>query len=273
MLVRSRFELRPDRSGLESPTRMTDELAELNAELPAPEARAVNGKASALLKAVAGLGVFLVGGYAAWRYDVPLAELSDRTAGLDPVFSWVAFVAVYTLISIFPVPGRDVAKIVAVELFGYASIVAVWLGELVAAVGSYWLARLGGHDLVRLLLGSRAESVDRKLARASAWTVFLWRVHPLVPYRYFNLSAGLVRLSFRPFLVGSVPGMLLRTAGFQVVFVLFGEKLGATGVTTWQIFLFSTVLVPLMVAGWWAMRYRRRSRAKQAGERLGFASR
>lgn len=249
----------------------------MNSERPASESQDGGGRfrqsIGAVLKAAIGLGVFLVGGYAAWRYNVPLAELSERTSGLDPRLSWVVFVAVYTLISIFPVPGRDVAKIVGVELFGYASIVAVWLGELAAAAGSYWLARLGGHDLVRMLLGSRAETVDRKLARASAWTVFLWRIHPLVPYRYFNLSAGLVRLSFRPFVVGSVPGMLLRTAAFQVVFVLFGERLGETGVTTWQIFLFSTVLVPLMVGIWWGLRYRRRARARQSGERLGFASR
>lgn len=219
------------------------------------------GLAGAVAKATIGALVFVAGGYLAWRYDLPLSELSAKTSGVDPAWSWTLFIAVYGAISVFPIPGRDVAKIVGVELFGYGSIVAVWIGELIAAACAYWLARAGGHDLVRLLLSARAERLDRRLERADSRTIFLLRINPIVPYRYFNLSAGLVRLSFRPFMLGSIPGVLIRTAAFQVAFVLLGETLNASGVTTWQVFVVSILLVPPMLGAWWWMRSRRRVRA------------
>ncbi len=211
----------------------------------------------ALVKAFFGALFLIAGGCLAWRYNLPLAELGDRSATWNASWSFGAFIVLYSAISIFPVPGRDVAKIIGAELFGYSSILAVWIGEIAAAICAYGIARSGGHDLLRVLLGKRVSQLDRKLETASAWTIFILRIIPLTPYRYFNLCAGLVRLPFRPYLLGSIPGMLLRTALFQIAFVRLGDTLAAHGVTTWQVFVVSTILVPSMLGVWWWLRSRR----------------
>ncbi len=200
-----------------------------------------------------------------WRYNLPFAELRDliqeRTDRLGLFVSTVIFVVLYCLISIVPIPGREVFKLSAAVVFGYFSIIAVWLGEVAAGVAGYALSRFGGFELVKWLGGARVASFNEKLHGATWKSITVLRIVPITPYRFFNFGAGLVNLRFVPYLVGTAIGCLVRTAFFQVIFVKFSDVLIERGVSVREIFFASIFFGSIMILTWVIM-YRRKNRRR-----------
>jgi uncharacterized membrane protein YdjX (TVP38/TMEM64 family) len=207
--------------------------------------------ARALAKFVLVAVVFAVAGVAAWRYDRPLAELTAAAGSISTVKLWLTIILLYGAASTIPMPGRDLLKFLSAGVLGYWSIVAIWLGEMLAAAAGYWLARFGGRDLVALLFGKRLEPFNRKLQNATWRSIFALRVLPVTVYRYLNYGAGLVDLPFAPYFVGSLGGIFVRTAVFQALFTAFADQLKDRGLTLWQTFVASLVIAPAMLGVWW----------------------
>lgn len=201
-----------------------------------------------------------------WRYNLPFADFRDmiqaKTDRLGLVVSTLIFVVLYCLISTAPIPGREVFKLAAAVVFGFFSIIAVWLGEVAAAVVGYVLSRVGGYELVSMLGGRRVTDFNERLHHASWQTVFFLRVIPITPYRFFNFGAGLTDLRFAPYWWGTVTGVLVRTAFFQCLFVIFGDALVERGVSVREVFFASIFFGSTMILIWIAM-HRRRARRKK----------
>jgi uncharacterized membrane protein YdjX (TVP38/TMEM64 family) len=204
-----------------------------------------------LAKFITLLAFFVTLGYLAWQYDVPLADFLARTEPYGALTLWAAVVGLYAVVSVIPMPGRDLLKLLAAGLFSYWSIAAIWLGEMGAAILGFGLTRFGGHDLVRWLFGNQLDKYAQRLDRASWRSICVLRILPVTPYRYFNYAAGLVDLRFGPYLVGSAIGMFIRTAFYQILFALFAEELTNRGITLWETFVFSLILVPSLLVIWW----------------------
>ncbi|NLH50937.1 MAG: TVP38/TMEM64 family protein [Myxococcales bacterium] len=200
-------------------------------------------------------------GLVAWHYNMPLAELSALAQQLGTLRLWLLIILFYCAISVLPLPGRDAVKLLGADQLGLGSILAIWLGEMMAAVVSFWLSRVGGYDLVALLAGKRLEMFNRRLHQATWRSILILRLLPVTPYRFFNYAAGLVELRFWAYFAGSLVGILARTAFFQALFVLFASTLKDRGVTLWQLYVFSMIFVPFMLLTWWLWDRRRRKRA------------
>ncbi|MDP8256907.1 MAG: VTT domain-containing protein [Candidatus Alcyoniella australis] len=198
------------------------------------------------------------------RFDLSLEAVRTHAALIGPVRSFVFISLLYGLISTAPIPGRDLFKIAAAVIFGWLwSTLAIWIGEMVSALASFWLARIGGRSAVGWILGTRADTIDRMAIKFSPWAVFVARLLPITPYRYFNLACGLTAMPFGNYLVGSIPGTLLRTAFFQYLLVLGGAWLISENVGLGTVFAVGMVLAVLLVGGW-GLWMRRRMKRDQA---------
>lgn len=200
----------------------------------------------------AGLIAVLAGLFAlAWRYNLPLAELRTLVAGIPATWQHVAFIALYALVSVAPVPGRDVVKLTGAFLYGgLFSGFLVYLGELGAAAAAWVLGRALGRDLVERLLRGRLQVMQDKI-RGATWThIALLRVFPGTPYRFMNYAAGVSEVRGAPYFIGTAAGTLPRTLAFQLLFASAGDTLAKRGVTTFQVVLVSVgfaVLVGLVL--------------------------
>jgi uncharacterized membrane protein YdjX (TVP38/TMEM64 family) len=205
-------------------------------------------------------------GAVVWRYNLPFAELREviqtHTDRLGLALSLGLFVVLYCVISIVPIPGREVFKLVAAVVFGYWSITAVWWGEMAAAVAGFALSRFGGYELVKWFGGERVMVFNDKLQGAGWWAICLLRIVPITPYRFFNFGAGLVDVRFGPYFWGSALGTLVRTAFFQIIFVKFSDVLVTRGVSVRDIFFASILFGGSMILIWLALH--RRSRRQGA---------
>lgn len=126
--------------------------------------------------------------------------------------AWVAFILFYAIVAITPIPVTIMAVAGGV-LFGAieGSILSV-IGALLGSWAAYWLARGLGKATVIKLLGKYAGTVERKLEKAGAESVYLLRVMPGLPYWPVNYGSGAFGISQRDFLVGSgistIPGQV-----------------------------------------------------------------
>lgn len=199
-----------------------------------------------------GLCAVLVVLYFLFRdWDISLASLRDQVGAYPLGIAVFVFAGLYCFISVVPIAGRDIFKLVAAMLWGWwLSTLIVFAGEMLAALVAFVLARVLGKDLLDQLFGDRLKSSYQRLNRAGVRNVILLRILPITPYRYFNYTAGVTDLDLAPYLVGSAVGIFIRTLFFQTLFSLFANQLIERGVTLPQILLFSLLLTAVMFFFW-----------------------
>ncbi|MGO1539542.1 MAG: TVP38/TMEM64 family protein [Leucobacter sp.] len=147
-----------------------------------------------------------------FNVDLPsidqLRSVSESWGGL----AWVVFILFYAIVAITPIPVTIMAVAGGV-LFGVieGSILSV-VGALLGSWAAYWLARGLGKETVHKLLGKYADTVEGKLEKSGAESVYLLRVMPGIPYWPVNYGSGAFGISQRDFLVGSgistIPGQV-----------------------------------------------------------------
>lgn len=209
------------------------------------------GKFGVLALILAALGAF------AWRYNLPLGEVRDLFARANPGLRYGVFAGIFALVSVAPVPARDVMKVAGAIFFGgLVSAFLVWAGEMGAAALAWGLGRLLGKDLIDRLLEGRLQGMQRKIEGATWRHIALLRVFPGTPYRFFNYAAPLTTIRPGPYFVGCLIGTFPRTLGFQLLFGAMGDAVVGRGVTTFQTVVVSIVFAAAAL-GFWAVYSRR----------------
>ncbi|MFC3118742.1 TVP38/TMEM64 family protein [Jhaorihella thermophila] len=142
-------------------------------------------------------------------------EMADWVRGFGP---WAPALLVLLMVahSFAPVPGELLA-LAAGTVFGPVEGAAlIWIGAMIGAVMSFWLARWLGRDFVASRLP------ERQLAQLEAWsrdwgalTLLSCRLMPVIAFNLINYAAGLMPVRFWTFLwttaIGILPFTLLMT--------------------------------------------------------------
>ena len=109
---------------------------------------------------------------------------------------------------------------------------ALWLAALVTissvagAVGGHWLGRRFGRPLLyRFVARNKVEPVERMFKRHGAWAVLMAAFTP-IPYKVFTISAGVLDLDRRTFILASLVGRGARFFALGILLFVFGESIG-----------------------------------------------
>lgn len=96
------------------------------------------------------------------------------------------------------------------------AIFGLWMGLLwsslaavLAAVVSFALTRTVGREYIAERMAGRVEMLDGEVRRGGKFYIFAVRLLPIVPHGLINYGAGLTSISFRDYLIGTVPGTIL----------------------------------------------------------------
>ncbi|HPM76242.1 MAG TPA: VTT domain-containing protein [bacterium] len=220
-----------------------------------------------IAKTVVAVGALTILGVFAYRYNYELETVKAYLYTFNTLTATVIYTLLYFVVSVVPAPGaRDTFKLVGPMRFGFlGSVLLVWIGEMLAAAISFPIGRWAGRDLLEQLFGARMIRLNERLKGANWQSIAFLRLLPVIPYRHFNFSAGLVDLRFGAYLLGSAVGILGRTAFFQFLFAVAMDYLIARGVTILQLYVVSVFLVPLML-GIFFLFGRKRKKDKTARE-------
>ena len=149
-----------------------------------------------------------------------------------------------------------------------------FVGILLGATSSYWVARALGQELVEQVVGDRIKRVENLVNKHGFWTLVRLRFFP-IPFALFNFSCALSGIKFPLFIFSSAIGMALTTiiwtyfwtamtkvAAGQQVSGVYRNLLLAMGA------LFLLTFLPKIIRGLWR-RNRLRELRGQRRSRVG----
>jgi uncharacterized membrane protein YdjX (TVP38/TMEM64 family) len=200
------------------------------------------------------LGLAAVAAAVAVVLAVRSAGLTGVRAAVESAGVWapMLFVLLSGAVTVTPVP-RTVFTVAAGVLFG--SVVGVALavaGTTLAATAAFWLVRTVGSGFVdRHAHRGPVTWVRARLHHRGLLAVLSLRLIPMVPFAALNYAAGLSGVRFRPYVAGTVLGILPGT----VAVVVLGDA--ATGGSPHPVLLAVSLVCGLLGLGGAALAARR----------------
>ncbi|QCO55238.1 TVP38/TMEM64 family protein [Pseudorhodobacter turbinis] len=182
-----------------------------------------------IILAVAAVGAFLLGDLISFEALAANREALIAFRDANYVLAALGFVAAYTLVVAFSLPGSLIATLTGGFLFGtFPGVLFNVTGATIGAIAIFLAARSGFGARFSQKLEGKGGAVAKLQAglRENEWSVlFLMRLVPVVPFFLANLVPAFVGTKLRRFAIstflGIMPGGLVYTsvgAGLGEVF-------------------------------------------------------
>jgi len=143
-----------------------------------------------------------------------------------PLYSGALFVLLYVVVTFFIWFSKDIFRLAAALLFGpYLSTLLVFTAESLNAVILFNFSRLLARGFVEASLKEKYAGLDRRLGEVNIFWLLLFRMTPLLPFRFLDLAAGLSRLSFKKYAAAVVLGSPVRIFWLQYILAGVGEAI------------------------------------------------
>jgi len=157
------------------------------------------------------------------------AALATVVAWVHAWGGWGILAGMFLESSIVPIPSE--AVLVTAGVLGFSPIeVAIWgtIGSTLGSIVGYYIGKKGGRPVLDkigpylFVTGEHVERAEKKFSRYGAWTIFVARLIPFIPFKVFSITAGILRFDFRNFVLatfaGTIPrAFLLAWVGEQIV--------------------------------------------------------
>jgi phospholipase D1/2 len=169
-----------------------------------------------------GLGILFFGALAAaWRFT-PLSEevsIESLFALAEPLREspWGPLVAIasFVVAGMLMVPVTVLIVVTGLVFDGLTGFATALAGALGTAGLGYALGASLWKGAVQRLLGKRAATISRQLAKRGVLTIVALRIVPVAPFTVVNLAAGASHIRWRDYafgtLLGMTPGVLALT--------------------------------------------------------------
>ena len=158
-----------------------------------------------------------------------LIGLSEWTVGFADS-DWAALVLALNSLTesvFFPIPPDPLLIGIGIR----QPEMALWLAALatissvVGAIAGHWIGRRFGRPLLyRLVSPKKIETVERMFRRYGAWAILAAAATP-IPYKVFTISAGILDLDKRTFILASLVGRGARFFVIGALLFAFGESI------------------------------------------------
>jgi len=186
-------------------------------------------------------------------FNVRLPSLEELRGDIEAFgwWSWLAFIGVYAVVALTPIPVTLMALTAGVLFGTLGGTVLSLIGSMLGSIGAYWIARALGKSTVMRLVGSRAETLEKQLDRAGFEAVFTLRVMPGMPYWPVNYGAGAFGVPFGEFATASAIASIPGQASLVAIGAFAAEPglwAGVTVVLAW------TVVIILTIWAWRVLR-------------------
>lgn len=139
----------------------------------------------------------------------------------------------------------------------YAALVTV--SSVLGALVGHWLGlKLGRPIVLKFISEKKVERVETMFHRYGAWAILVAAFTP-IPYKVFAVTAGILELDRRPFLIMSVIGRGARFFLLGGLIFFFGSAIQDFIETRFELLtiMFSVLLVVSLVGLFFLMRWRR----------------
>ncbi len=188
------------------------------------------------------------------RHALDVVRTGDQQAIGDYLRSFGAWGPVISLALmvaqaiVAPIPGALVVFANGIAFGTFWGTVLSVVGQTLAAMVCFWIARLLGRGPVEAMVGRFGlDSLDRWFGRWGALSIVLLRLVPGVAFDGVSYGAGLLRIGFRTFVVATVIGVLPQSLFYTWMIQRYPGL--AVGITVVAITIFSGTALVGIVTG------------------------
>lgn len=178
-------------------------------------------------------------------FFVDIGKLGQTIIGIVGAYGGLGvMVGMFLESSFVPIPSEVV--LIAAGMTGIGLLEVTLFGALGSTLGSIvgWaIGNYGGRPAVNrwgryvLVSDKKVEEAEKWFKRWGGWTVFLCRLIPVVPFKVFSITAGILRYDLKLFLVftfiGSIPrafilasvGAIIAAVEYELLALLLASAL------------------------------------------------
>lgn len=150
----------------------------------------------------------------AWRWTplretINLAALIGLARQLEAMpFTPLAVVGSYVAAGLMMVPVMLLIAVTGI-VFGpvFGALYAIG-GSMLSAAVAYGIGHWLGREAVQKLLGTRINTLSKRIARRGILAMVVIRMLPIAPFTVVNMVAGASHIRFRDYMIGTLLGML-----------------------------------------------------------------
>lgn len=170
-----------------------------------------------------------------FRELIPILFSTDAVESLKTYMRslgfWGPLFAIFLMVlhSVVFVPS-EIIFFANIYIYGFAlGLLYTWIGSMLGAYLSFYLARLFGKPLVEKFVSiEKHEKFDRWFQKNGTFGLFILRLIPLFSFNLLNYGAGIVSITFLQFTWSTALGIIPPNDGDGlVVYKLATNKLGA----------------------------------------------
>lgn len=155
-----------------------------------------------------------------FREIIPILFSTDAVESLKTYMRslgfWGPLFAIFLMVlhSVVFVPS-EIILFANIYIYGFAlGLIYTWIGSMLGAYLSFYLARLFGKPLVEKFVSiEKHEKFDRWFQKNGTFGLFILRLIPLFSFNLLNYGAGLVSITFWQFTwstaLGIIPPMMV----------------------------------------------------------------
>ena len=175
------------------------------------------------------LVALFLGMLAALRWT-PLGDLADRETLIQILeglrqnrWAPLVFLALYLVLAPLGMPTTPLMAAGAIVFGVFWGSVYNYVGHVLGAVVSYYLARGLGREFILQLVGNRLDRLEKMLDRHGFWAMFRIRFFP-IPFPVMNYGPALLGVKPAPYHLGTILGLLVPVPAWTY---FWGALLGA----------------------------------------------
>lgn len=149
--------------------------------------------------------------------------ITHGSATLDVARDWtvrmgltgaIIFVLIFALATLALFPATPLMTAAGLLYGPVVGVLLVWLGSVLAAIGSFVLGRVLSRQAVEQLAGHRIDRLNAMFSSHGIAAMLLLRLIPVFPFALVNYGSAITAITFRQYLVGTVVGTLPPTMAY-----------------------------------------------------------
>jgi uncharacterized membrane protein YdjX (TVP38/TMEM64 family) len=159
-------------------------------------------------------------------FHLDTQSIQNSLGRFPKFYSGFAYVALYVVVTFFVWFSKDAFWLIGAVLFGAASsALLIWTSETINACVLFYISRRLGRGYVEHSLGGKYSRIDERLGNLNFFWLFLFRLAPLIPYRFLDLGAGLTRITFKKYMAAVILGSPLKIFWIQCILAAVGKSI------------------------------------------------
>lgn len=207
-----------------------------------------------LLKYLFSAILVIVIGFILLRYRIHLGHISLRSLRRYILsygeFSSLVFVVIYSLKPILLVIPTNILSILAGNIFGpYKAFLLSMIGCFGSGTIAFFLARFLGGAFVQRILKGKAMTLDSNIEKHGFKIMILMRLAVVFPYDPLSYAAGLTKMKYRDFILGTLIGIFPE----MVTYSLMGKNMEHP--FSHKFILPIVIVIALAIGAWYMYKY------------------